>query len=422
MTGTTRRFRSPPKRQDGIIVVIVAIGAAALLGAGALAFDVGHVILSKTRLQNSVDAAALSGAKEIDISGDTAQAAAAARDAFEQNALANGNHDLLEYFNDGGAVDVQFSATLHPFVPATEPPEYVRVRVNNLPLDTWLASIVGITEKSVAATAVAGPSPPLGPESEACNLAPMMICGDPEPDEGTNFGYILDDLQVLKTSAQNGNFDVGPGNFQLVRLDGGQGAADIRAATAGGFGACLSDDEDIETEPGNTVGPVAQGMNTRFGIHTGVMNGTEDIYPPDVVTTENSVEFEFDQNGHLITQIDELDFTHQMYTQRSSDGLYDHTPAPDGPGHFERRVMAVPIGDCTETTTGHGFVPLLGYACFFLLQRVSHQGNESHIYGQFVEGCRARGRPGPDPGDSGTAVTSGPHIIQLYEDPNSTDS
>ncbi|MDH3588853.1 MAG: Tad domain-containing protein, partial [Gammaproteobacteria bacterium] len=111
MTGITRQFRNPPKRQDGIIVVIVAIGAVALLGAGALAFDVGHVILSKTRLQNSVDAAALSGAKEIDISGDTTQAAAAARDAFQQNALADGNHDLLEYFNDGGAVDVQFSAT-----------------------------------------------------------------------------------------------------------------------------------------------------------------------------------------------------------------------------------------------------------------------------------------------------------------------
>ncbi|MDH3645825.1 MAG: Tad domain-containing protein [Gammaproteobacteria bacterium] len=419
-------FTAPPKRQEGVIVVIVALGAVALLGAAGLAFDVGHIILSKTRLQNSVDAAALSGAKEIIVSsGDITLATAAARNTFFRNAEASGNHDMLEYYNGGGAVDVEFSATLYPFAPGTTPPEFVRVRVATMPLDTWIVSAIGITEKSVAATAVAGPSPPLGPESDACNLAPMMVCGDPASPEGTHFGYALHDVQVLKTSSTHGNFEVGPGNFQLIRLDDGQGGADVRDAMAGTYGGCLSASEDIETEPGNTIGPVAQGFNTRFGQYSGAMNSLPDpegLYPPDVITTENTVDIQFDAEGHVTTQVGELDFNHTMYTAASAGGPYDYAPAPAGLGHFERRVLAVPVGDCTETTSGHGFVPLLGYACFFMLQKVSQQGNDAHIYGQFIENCRAYGTPGPQPGGGGGATGVGPIVIQLYEDPDSTDS
>lgn len=401
---------------------MVAIGGLALIGAGALAFDVGHIVLSKTRLQNAVDAAALSGAKEIDSSGDIVQATTAARTAFRRNAESNGNHDLLEYYNNGGGVSVQFSATLHPFAAGTTPPDYVRVRVQGMPLDMWLASAIGIVEKNVSASAVAGPSPPLGPEGDTCNLAPMMVCGDPAATEGTHFGYALNELQVLKTASQNGNFEVGPGNFQLVRLDDGQGGADVRRAMAGSYGGCMSEENEIETEPGNTVGPVVQGLNTRFGKYTGPMNGSQYLYPPDVVVTENSVEIEFDDQGGLQTESSDLDFTYATYQQKTSSGEFDYTPAPAGPGHFQRRLLAVPIGNCSVTTSGHGYVPLLGYGCFFLLQKVKQKGNESHVYGQFIEGCRARGTPGPEPGGGGGTAGAGPYVIQLYEDPDSIDS
>jgi hypothetical protein len=66
---------------------------------------------------------------------------------------------------------------------------------------------------------------------------------------------------------------------------------------------------------------------------------------------------------------------------------------------------------------GQGSVPLLGFACFFLLQPAEQKGNDSFVYGQFVEGCEVNGTPGPNP-----VAGSGPHIIQLYHDPARNDS
>ena len=144
-------------KQRGSVLVLVVIGLVAMLGMVGLALDSGHAMLSKARLQNTVDAAALAGAKQLDLSGDTVTARNAALQAFGANAGAGGNHELGEAYGDGTiAVEVQFSATLNPFVPGTMPAEYVRVRARNFRLAVWFAGIVGATDKVVAATAVAG--------------------------------------------------------------------------------------------------------------------------------------------------------------------------------------------------------------------------------------------------------------------------
>jgi hypothetical protein len=410
------------RAQRGVVAVVVAISLVAIISMAALALDVSHAMVNKTRLQNAVDAAALSAAKTLDQSGDTNQARDAATTVFQENAERRGNRELGEFFAGGGAIRIEFSNTLYPFSPGTIPAQYVRVAVDNLPLETWIASAIGITEKSVAATAVSGPSPPFGPGDEVCDLAPVMVCGDPADPPGTHFGYVLDAVQVLKTSTTNGEWNVGPGNFQLIRLDGGQGADDVRQALAGGFDGCASSDEPIQTEPGNSVGPVVQGLNTRFGEYGGPMHGTQQTYPPDVITTANTVKIVVDAQGHVVTQPGQLNFNHAMYDGRTVTGPYDYQPAPDGIGHFDRRTLAVPVGDCSGTVNGAGQVPLLGYACFFLLQPAVQKGNNSQIYGQFIESCEVNGVPGPEPGGGGGGEGEGPHTIQLYEDPNSSDS
>jgi hypothetical protein len=56
----------------------------------------------------------------------------------------------------------------------------------------------------------------------------------------------------------------------------------------------------------------------------------------------------------------------------------------------------------------------MGVLCFHLLQEAVQQGNESHVYGQFVgDGCGVNGTPGPDP-----LTGPGPYVIQLYKDPD----
>jgi Flp pilus assembly protein TadG len=422
------------KSQRGVVAVLVAIAMGALLLIAGLALDMGHLFLNKTRLQNTVDAAALAAARALDDTGSTAEATEEALEAFQRNADATGNRELATAYASGTGgiqVTVEYSATLPPFNAGAPAGPYVRVRATGFVMPAWLVRVGGIFQKTVAATAVAGPRT-LTIGSTVCNVAPMMVCGDPAG--GPTWGYTLNAPQVLKTSTQGGQSQVGPGNFQLIRLGGGQGGADVRRNMAGSYSACIAGGSTIETEPGSTVGPVAQGLNTRFGEYSGPVNSTD--YPPDVITDSQSPELRavervardpsqgydvYQDNTRIdANNIADLLYDYDEYIEDLEDPAnYDNQPLnePGGTGAFERRVLAVPVGDCSGTTNGQGSVSLLGFACFFLLQPAGHTGQTSFVYGQFVEGCSVTGTPGPNP-----TAGNGPLIIQLYDDPTSNDS
>jgi len=407
-------------------MVLVTIAMLMMLGLVGMALDGAHGMLNKSRLQNTVDSAALSAAKTLDqTDGDTTLASAEALSMFGANASDAGNGEIRRSYDGGDvAVSIQFSNTLLPFVAGTIPAQYVRVRATNLRLPAWFISVVGINEKIVGASAVAGPSPAL---KEVCNIAPMMVCGDPAAAAAGDpyYGYNVGQPQVLKTSTTGGNFEVGPGNFQLIRLDGASGAADIRRALAGDYGACLSLDKTISTEPGNTVGPVVQGINTRLGVYSGPLRGSSTQYPPDVITkqvtpplTYNSATRTISYQGAPVQNSGSQPFyDYQDYQADVDAGRYDHPPIdgdPPGTGSFGRRVLALPVGDCSVTVKGAGTLPLMGMLCFHLLQEAVQKGNESQVFGQFIgDGCGVTGKPGPVP-----ASGPGPYIIQLYKDPD----
>jgi len=422
-------------KQRGAIGILVVAGLVALLAMAALALDSSHAMLNKTRLQNAVDAAALSGAKELDLTGkDVFLARAAAEAAFGANSSAFGNAEMGEAYADGTIqLEVQFSRTLDPFVPGTIPAEYVRVRARNFRLPAWFAPVIGISEKVVAASAVAGPSPTI---DTACNIAPMMVCGD--PDAGPPFwGYTPGEPDVIKESPPSKNQGercVGPGNFQLIRLGDGQGGDVLRTNLAGGYDGCTSTDDIVITEPGNKVDPVARGLNTRFDEYGGAWNkdpNARTLYPPDVVTApvpqpENRItsikedgaacgEDIILQNGQPITNGEDLAYNYDDYLEALRNSQYD--VHPDMGGKYLRRELALPIGDCSTAISGSGPVPVLGFACYFLLQKVDHMGKTSDVYGQFIRECNAGGLPGPAPGDG-----PGLYIIQLYKDPDSPEA
>ncbi len=412
---------SPPSAQRGAALILVVVGMIALLGIAGLALDTGHGMLNKNRLQSTVDAAALGAAKVLDQTADETLAQAAALAMFASNAGNAGNRELAEAYARGDVnISVEFSSALNPFVPGSVPAAYVRVRAQNFRMNPWFSAVLGPLDKQVGASAVAGPSPTI---NQACNIMPMMVCGDPAAGP-PYWGYTPGQPEVLKSSTTNGNWEVGPGNFQLIRLGDGQGGAYVREAMAGSYDGCLAMGDNIETEPGNTIGPVVQGFNTRFGNYLGPMSGQQSTYPPDVVVQAPIPPLAYDsatdtitQNGQPITDASQLDFNYESYTARVQSERYDYQPSPNGDGTYQRREAAIAIGNCDGTTNGQGEVPLLGFGCFFLLQEAQQQGNESHIYGQFLEDCRAGGTPGPDP----TSVP-GPYVIQLYRDFASGDS
>jgi hypothetical protein len=416
--------------QRGVVAVLVAVALGAIILMAGLALDSGHLFLNKTRLQNAVDAAALAAAKTLDDTGNIALATTEARDAFASNASAAGNGELATAYGSGNGsiqLTLEYSATLPPFAAGAANGPYVRARATGFVMPTWLVQVGGIFQKTVSAVAVAGPRT-LNIGSTVCNVAPMMVCGDATAGAPGYWGYTPNAPAVLKKSTSGGQSSVGPGNFQLIQV-GGSGAAIVRENMAGSFSACIAGGSTIETQPGNEAGPVAQGLNTRFGQYNGPMNNAQGTYPPDVIVDAQTPALRAVQNGTrydvyqgnvpiTATNIDVL-YNYQDYmTDLRNPGTYDHQPINEGGiGAFERRVLAVPVGNCSGTTNGHGSVPLLGFACFFLLQPAEQQGNDSYVYGQFVPDCSVTGTPGPNP-----VAGAGPHIIQLYDDPTSNDS
>jgi hypothetical protein len=399
------RLCHTPKSQRGAVMLLVVAGLVAIIAIAGLTLDMAHAYLSKTRLQNALDAAALSAARVLNDGSDVATAEAAGRLTFAEYLEG-------ELGAANPALEFEFSQTLVPFSPGAIEPDarYVRTRVASFPMGFWFARVLpGVGDsQAVAGTAVSGPSPPLGTgeEGEVCDIAPLLVCGDPgdtDCSDGACYGYTVDaDAEtVLKTNAKGSNdWEVGPGNFQLIQLDCGPGGDCVREELSGGYSGCI-DNDTVTTKPGNTVGPVAQGFNTRFGIYQGGMSSAD--APPDVVTYSDPA------------------FWYENYQSRTEYGPHDYLPVDEGGiGVKQRRVMAIVFGDCSTSVNGQGEVPVLGLGCFFMTQPTSHSGNTQYVYGQFISECEATGTIEENPPGPGT----GPALykIILYKDPDSQDS
>lgn len=412
-----------PKKQRGAILVLAVISLLSLLAMAALALDGGHWFLNKTRLQNAVDAAALSAAKVLDYSGDILAADAAALATYTQVAQSEGNGELAAALDDM-TFTVDYSDTLFPFVPGSLSPAFVRVTVTDVSLQPFFMTVLGLTDKRVGASAVSGPSPAL--DNEVCNVVPMMLCGEPDsdPDDDIYYGYNTNELHVLKTAAGDDS-EVGPGNFQLIRLPDGQGGADLREALAGGYDQCVSTSEPSQTEPGNSVGPVVQGLNLRFGEPSGPLD--PDLYQADYVTTYPSPALTYEDgqtlaaDGSVVQTAADLaaayanDYSYDGYYRQEYEFQEDLYNANSG--RYHRRILTAPIGDCTGTTGGQGEVETYGFGCVFLLQPVVQSGTEGQVFIEFLEGCDSFGNFTMDPNQK-----TGPTRIILYKNPSSNDS
>jgi len=426
-----RPFTATPRRQRGAVSILMAITLAAMLMMAALTLDGGHMLLNKTRLQNAVDAAALSGAKTLSQVAGAANFAsttrAAALNTLVQNANATGNNELSTAVagNPGAFAVVELASGVYgPFsYPGPTDAKYVRVSVPSYNLTgffwSFAQSFGGLGTKAVAAIATAGPSP-----TNPCDLAPLMICGDPtkyNPSTGMFWGFQFGDLQVLKSAAGNSS-PIGPGNFQL--LDFGSGGSSVREDLAGGGSVCRNVGDSVQTSPGNTVGPASQGLNTRFGIYNGPVSASD--YPPDLVTASSNPAITYNDSvtpaqvlykgqpvtssgGNLTagsnTILDYNDWKASVAACVAGSGS-----GCQSNGVFERRMLKVVVGNCAGKQGGSTTIPVLGFGCYFVVQPMSSGGTQAQIFGQFVKECEGDNVAGPSP-----STDSGPQIIQLYK-------
>ncbi|MEI7839771.1 MAG: Tad domain-containing protein [Methylococcaceae bacterium] len=375
------------QKQRGLVMPLVAISMISLIAMAGLVMDLGHLYLNKTRLQNAADAAALSAAQTLDVTHKILLANAAGKHTFN-NAI---NQELV----DANLRPIfTYSEKIQPFIDTTDTaqhPVFVRVVVSGFSQKNFLLPIIGINTLLASATAVAGPSLGL---NKVCNAVPLVACGDSD-SALNNFGFVPDKVYSLKTGTDiNDNWGVTKnGTYQNIQLD--CGTSDdydcIGKQVAGQYAQCLTIGDTINTVPPDDFSANSDGINTRLDCPEESCGafGSDDNYPSDKVTV-----YPYTMTNY------QADYTTQNFSRTGIQ--YKEL----------RRIIVMPVVDCSTTTNGSGNLLILGLGCFFLTEPSGNDANgQQTIYAQYLENCLARGKMGVDP-----ILKSGPHTIILYRD------
>lgn len=393
------------------------------LAVSALAVDINHMVVNKTRLQNAVDSAALAAATILDNSKDKDAVDAEVGTALNAMAASTGNQEIdfstasigIDYSND--PQDFNGSATF-----GANDDVYVRVRVDALEMDEFFIQLFGL-EKVVSASAVAGPSSGLAYN----NVVPIGVCiGDGTSDNDVNedgyhdetgeeitnvFGYEVGTVHALKVGDSSLS-EMGNGNYHL--LDFGSGGNTIKEGLGGSYDQPVKIGEDITTKPGGTVGPTGDGLNTRFGDYGGGLSASD--YPSDYVTTEPTNEITIDANTGEITFDDSYDYA--QYKLDTNACIASGGSGCASNGVAWRRILPIPMVDCSGKSGGSTDFTVNKIGCFFLLQKApTNNSGTPAVFGEFIHSCSVTGGSG-----SNQSTTEGAYKIVLYKDPDSGES
>jgi hypothetical protein len=170
---------------------------------------------------------------------------------------------------------------------------YVRVVLNPAQLNFLLTGVLELVSSAGQATlanmttyAVAEYAP------TTCEPVPLFVCDIPDAPPGTNPHSIRDFSnagRIYGLTATSPPLNSLNGNFGL--LDLGAGGAAVQAALAGNAGVPCNSGEPPVTEPGATIGPVSDGINTRFGEDAPLVDATAATnvqeYPPDATLVDH---------------------------------------------------------------------------------------------------------------------------------------
>lgn len=293
------------RRQAGSVLVLIAMGIVALLGAGALSVDVGFFFVMRNQLQNAVDAAALAGAQGLIIEpGDYSDNGQAKKLAIQVAALnqAAGQPVILASneitFPDGNTVLIRITRPAQTFFARVLGVSLVNITVSAAAMAVPVESVSGgpggggmrpwaVLDQFGHGALCVPPNdadinvPPHGPFKDTphtwrgitVNSDHYKSPYDPEfagwdlsreADCSTVTGFIAPrdvtgERVYLKEFKNGPNPWRTPGNFGAVAL-GGRGAANYRDNIINGYAGTIQIGDVLETEPGNMAGPTKQGI------------------------------------------------------------------------------------------------------------------------------------------------------------------
>ncbi len=359
--------------ERGSVLATAAIGMLSIVLMVGLGIDISRFYLSKTELQNAADAAALAGASALDASANgitkAADRAVASMNKydFNQTGVTFPRANVLFAVNLEGTYMSEAAAKTSPanirFVKVTTPDSSVGV--------SFAATILG-NSRNLSATATAGLSVPL---NLFCNWIPVSVIDYGTPISPGNI-YTF-------RSAPSGS--VSPGNYQILAV-AGRGGTDVRVGLAAGVDKCAApgDVYEVDTKPGQTSGPVRQGMNTRFDDYQTSQVNPADM-PPDTNIKEN--------------------INYDQYKAGNPSQAPKHT------GIAGRRVVVIPIVKLDQYDGGRNTVTFDRFGAFFLQTKVG-SGNGGELVAEYIDDI-VLGQGGFDP--NGAPVNSLMAVPVLYK-------
>ena len=367
--------RKCSRRQQGAVTLLVVISLPLMLLAMGWALDFGHVFVNKTRLQNALDATALSAAIAIngDVTHSTAAATIKGQATFNLFKAALGNNELSNL--SASSLVFSYSKTLYPwgtFNSTKDTFAFVKVTSTNmLNVTPVLIKVFKVFNKNITVPALAT----AGPVGQNCTIMPFLLCATKNApcNEDSCYGYTeKHDYSLYNNYAA--------GNFGLLNLSN-NGANGIRDELKSQ--AATNCSTKISSETGVAWGPVRDGINYR---------------------------------------IDTLDTDHNDYNSSGNENKYEYSDYKSNGGNGGR-VMAVPIGDCSvmegdkEDNEGRNkMIPLVGYGCVFITEHVP-QGNNQAVTVEYIGSCQQAGGWSPQ-----NSTLNGPYKIVLFKSTSSPDS
>ena len=402
-------------RQQGIALVIFASSMVLLIGIAGLALDVGHVMLEDSRMQNAMDACALSGADVMmKAPGDASAKMAAARTAAKNTLLENRGTALASVgLND---ITVEFSETLEgAFSSAVTDPRYIRCTVDNFSISTQLVRVFGINNLGLNVTAVAGAIP-----ISTCNPAPLMVCGDTTDtcDAGDDSCY---GFNVYKEDA-NGNPTQPEEKCYLKDCPPNQQCGDLEPEVGESCGAQAGGptgggESDLSAGNFQFLDMVCESGKTGKNCIKEAFEQGGGVIPGGCPDDGTLVTSEPGNAASIITSFNSIFIGSNADTNAIQPSLYSQyrDGNPDGNG---RRELGVVIADCTSPIVqpGKTDVPVLTVGCFFATDQAVKEGGTPVIWGQFIGQCSGNGdiTMTPDAFDT--------YKIVLYKDHGGPDS
>lgn len=248
----TRRHGS-----GGQTLVIFTLVLVTLLGAMALCTDVAVLYFNWAQLQKAADAAAVAGAHYLP--DDTSTATSTAYTYANYDGVPASQVLSVTFGNANTTITVQLRRTVNLF----------------------FARVLGFlnTPVTVQATAMIQPA---GGTNGIFPIGLSCTGSDPTQDCGCT-DTTTNGVSTTTCTLHYGMLSGAPGNWEPLAI-GGNGANDLRNNIAYGYSGTtyIGQGVSLPTEPGNIVGPIAQGMETRLG-DSAYSNG-----PPSVVPLSNA--------------------------------------------------------------------------------------------------------------------------------------